>query len=262
MFFIRHMNSWMRNLFIGVIIAFSGQSILAQGGNVRDTTIFTPLVSLNFAGYLPAGDLVDRFGINASIGASANFKSKTNWLYGFEYGFHFSNQVEQDNILDGLKTDEGFILNSSGAPAVVSLFHRGHSFNVNFGRLFPVFGPNPNSGIAIRLGVGYWQHKIRIETNQENIPQLNAEMKKGYDRLSSGLLLHQFLGYYYLSNSKLVNFFAGFDFNQGLMSSRRTYAIDEMRDISDDKRFDIQMGIRVGWIAPIYKRSPNEFYRY
>ncbi len=234
---------------------------MSQKGTVRDTSIFTPLVSMNYGFYVPAGDFADRFGPNSAIGASGNFKLASQWNFGIEYAFHFSNIVREDSILDGLKTSEGYILNSSGSPANVPIYQRGHTVSLNIGRLFPIFGPNPNSGLMIRFGLGYWQHKIRIETNQDVIPQLTKELKKGYDRLSSGLLLNQFIGYNHLSNSKLINFFIGIDINEGFLSSRRSYNIDQMR-VNDDKRFDIQIGLKAGWILPIYRRSPEQFYRY
>lgn len=235
--------------------------IFSQGGTVRDSSIFAPMVSMNYGFYLPGGDLSDRFGPNSAIGVSANFKLKSQWILGFDYGFHFSNLIKENDILAELQTSEGYILNNNGDPANVVLFHRGHTAKLNFGRLLPVIGPNPNSGLVFILGLGFWSHKIRIDTNRDLVPQLSGDLKKGYDRLSSGLLINQFIGYYHLSNSKLVNFFIGIDLNQGINQGRRTYFIDDMQ-MGQKERFDMQFGLKTGWILPIYKRSPDQFYRY
>jgi len=253
--------SSMGKLFIISLLFFCVSKGFGQKGTVRDSSIFAPMVSMNYGAYIPGGELAKRFGLASGIGISANFKTASSWILGFDYTFQFSNRVKENDVLSNIQTSEGYVLNSNGDPANVILFKRGHLAKFNFGRMFPVIGPNPNSGITVLLGIGYWQHKMRIDTNSDFVPQLTTDLKKGYDRLTSGVVINQFIGYYHLSNSKLVNFFIGIDLNQGFLKGRRSYIIDQMTE-GNEKRIDLQYGLKAGWILPIYKRSPEQFYRY
>jgi hypothetical protein len=119
-------------------------------------------------------------------------------------------------------------------------------------------GLNPNSGFLLMLGAGMVQHKIQIKSNAL---ALTEDMIKGYDRLSNGPALSQFLGYLFLSNNRLVNFYFGIECIQGWTQNRRGYNYDTMQE--DTKtRMDIMTGIKLGWVLPLYKKVPDEFYYY
>jgi hypothetical protein len=83
------------------------------------------------------------------------------------------------------------------------------------------------------------------------VPQLTGNYKKGYDRLTNGLAINEFIGYQMLSTNKRVNFYFGFEFTQGFTQSRRDFDFDT-RSADTQKRFDSLMGIRAGWILPFY----------
>ena len=125
-----------------------------------------------------------------------------------------------------------------------------------------VLSPNPNSGIIIKAGVGYIQHWIRIRINEDKtIPSFEGDYAKGYDRLSSGLAISEFIGYLYMGNTRVLNFFVGFEFMQSWTTNRREVNFDTgMKD--DGNRFDALNGFKIGWIIPIYKRTPKEYYYY
>lgn len=82
-------------------------------------------------------------------------------------------------------------------------------------------------------GVGILQHKIRIEHQDNKIPQLEGDYLKGYDRLSNGLMVHQFVGYFHMSNNRLINFFVGAEAWQGFTKNRRDLNFDTK--MHDDK---------------------------
>ena len=130
------------------------------------------------------------------------------------------------------------------------------------GKQFPIWGPNKNSGIFGTLGVGFLQHKIRLEFERNaNIPQLDQTYIKGYDRLSNGLAISPALGYFFLGNKRRVNFFASIDYLVGFTQNRRSYNYDQnAADLT--KRTDGMFCIRAGWIIPLYERKPDEFYFY
>ena len=139
------------------------------------------------------------------------------------------------------------------------IFERGQTLTFNAGKIFNVIGPNPNSGIIVKLGMGFMRHKIRIENENNLVPQLDQDHLPYYDRLTMGIHFHQFIGYQHMSNNRLTNFNIGFDFYQGFTQGMRDYQIDLMGPYLD-KRIDLLYGIRVGWIIPVFRQAPKEFY--
>lgn len=217
------------------------------------------LLGPSFAYQLPGGNLVDRFGYNFNVGGSFVLKTETNWLFGVEGQFLFGDQVKESNILDSISTQQGFILGTNGGYADVLLYERGYQFFVKGGKVFHAFHANPNSGIMATVGVGFLQHKIRIENNDDNVPQVHGDYLKGYDRLTNGLSLTEYIGWIHLSNNHIANFSGGFEFTQAFTKNRRSYNFDEMKK-DDTNRLDLLFGLRVSWFIPFYKGKPNEFY--
>lgn len=253
---LRHM---CKRLFSAVVFLFLSYFCQSQF-QVRDSALFDPHISISYAYQVPGGDMEYRFGDNHNIGFGFHIKSKTNWYYGVQGTYITGNRVIQEKgFLSNLKVEGGYVLDNDGQFAKVSLQQRGFTITADGGYLFPVLGPNRNSGILVFGGVGLLQHKIRIEHQDSEISQLEGEYLKGYDRLTNGLVLHQFAGYYYMSNYKLVNFYIGIEGWQGFTQSRRDFNFDtQMKD--DAKRLDMLYGIRAGWVLHLYKRMSTDYY--
>lgn len=221
------------------------------------------LIALNFqfgAG-IPGGDLSDRFGTTLSAGAGIDFiTEKKNFILGLKGDFHFGNRVN-DNILGGL-APEGFIFGNAFASAnELRRAQRGFYLGGHIGKIFPLSSVNTRSGLRVTLGAGLLQHKIRLQQDPANfVNQIAGDYAKGYDRLSNGLALRQFIGYQLLGNDKLVNFTVGIEFIQGFTQNRRSFNFDEMR-ADTDKRVDLLFGLKVGWTLPFYVgESTGEIY--
>jgi hypothetical protein len=227
--------------------------------SVKDSSISTPLIGFTYGIHLPGGDLAKRFGPNSDVALSYMHKTKKNWIYTGQMSYLFGKQVKENTILDSIRDSNGQVINQNGNYADVRLYQRGFNIYAGAGRLFPMFGPNPNSGILVMGGVGLLQHKIRIEDIGNQSPQLAGDYKKGYDRLTNGISVNEFIGYLYLSNKRLVNFYAGFDLTQAFTQSRRSWDYDLMRK-DETKRTDLLWGVRAGWVLPLYKRAENKFY--
>ena len=245
-----------RNLFV-LLSSLLFLSTNAQV-NIKDSTVFAPLISASYSYQWPGGDLVNRFGSNSSIGAAFMIKTKSNWIFGIDGNFIFGNNVKEDGILDSISTEKGRIIDENGNDADIGFFERGFLTSLKFGRLFSLLGPNKNSGVVIIGSVGLLQHKIRIEGDA---PPIKGDYKKGYDRLTNGLALSEFIGYLYLGNKHVLNFYAGFEFTQAWTQNRRSYNFDTMEK-DEAKRIDVLSGIRVGWMIPLNKRVPDEYYYY
>lgn len=229
--------------------------------NVKDSIIGSPLIGVHYGGNWTSGDLADRYGYFNHIGINAGYKTKKNWYYGLDANFMFGNQVRMTGIFDHLVDDKGNITDVNGDIAAVVVFPRGVSVNASFGKIFPILSPNSNSGIFIHGGFGYLLHRLRIETSEQVVPQIELDYKKGYDRLTIGVNFHQFIGYSFLANSGAYNFYAGFYIQEGLTKNQRTIFYDQPDvPVSTATRLDIQYGFRLGWYIPFYKRQPKEYY--
>ena len=205
--------------------------------------------------HLPDGDLKDRFGNSSEIGAGLEYMTKeNNWIVGVHFGYFFGKEVKED-VLINLRTPEGNIIGSNGNWANIQLLERGIHSNILVGKLFPLIKNNRRSGLRLTLGLGVLQHKIRVQQDSQTpIAQITGDYAKGYDRLSNGLSITEFVGYQHLSNNRLVNFYFGFEFVQAFTENRRDW--DFTLDLKDDtKRTDLLMGIKFGWILPFYISS-------
>jgi len=227
--------------------------------SVSDETVFIPYLTINYGLFMPGGDLADRFGLTNTFGAAFNIKTTKNYTFGISGAGYFGNDVKEQNMLLEMRTDNGDILDDNAIISEVFLLERGFQITGEFGRIFKIGKANPNSGIYLNLGVGYNMHWIRIENQENTIPQLTKEFKKYYDRRVAGFMLTQYLGYQYFSNKGIANFTAGFEFKQGFNSSYRTYNIDFKGPVSDD-RLDLYFGFKVGWLILFRKTMSSAYY--
>lgn len=231
----------------------------AQSIKVNDSTISVSMIHVHYAFLMPAGDLKVNYGNTINLGAGFLRKTKSNYLWGAEINFLSGNEVKEKYIFDSLKTTRGQYITSDGRYGDVRLSERGFNAYAHIGKVIPVFGSNKNSGIMLLTGLGFLQHQIHIEVLEENVPSLNGDYRKGYDRLTNGLSLHEFVGYFYLNERLRFNFMAGFDFSQSFTQNRRDWDFFSQRKI-DDSRKDYLNGIKVGLILPLYQRKPKEYY--
>jgi hypothetical protein len=236
-------------------------NLAAAQWQVRDSSLYNPHVTVGYGYSTPGGDLANRFGNNGSIEVGFHIKDKKNWYYGVQFNYLFGNKVHEPNLLSNLLTSRGEILDEQGQIATMFIQERGFNVFLQGGKLFPVIGPNKNSGLLITGGVGLLQHKIRIEHQEAKITQLEGEYLKGYDRLTNGLSVNQFIGYYHLSNNRLINFYIGAQATEGFTQSRREWNLDTQTQ-DNSKRLDMLFGLRAGWILNLYQRAPNDYYIY
>lgn len=233
---------------------------MAQGG-LEDTSIAMVPITLSYAYQLPNGDLGQQFGPNHNVGLSVARKFRNNYSIGLEGSFIFGNNVLDKSMLRDITTSNGVIVNQDGDPAKILLYERGYTVMAVAGKLMTIAGPNPNSGILLKLGAGYMRHRVLIESQNDVVPALEDEYQKGYDRLAAGPAGLFFVGYQHLGNNRRVNFLVGFELNIGFTKSLRPFNFDSRRE-DTDTHFDGLSGLRVGWTLPIYKARDNrEYYR-
>lgn len=207
---------------------------------------------------LPMADLAKRFGTSYRIGFGIKYKTSTNWSVGAKFEFITGNKMKEDSLLYNMTNELG-IININGDVIHVGIFERGYMTGIQVGKIFPYFQANPNSGPMMLASLGFIQYKINFFDRDNSFPQLRDEYKKGYDRLTNGWYLEDFIGYNFHSKNKLINVYAGFDFVLGFTKVRRNYTFDLARSETENRK-DILVGFKLGWIVPIYKKKSEDTY--
>jgi len=228
--------------------------------NVKDSVVaaFVPFVSYSYQ--FSGGDISNRYGDNSTIGIGLKYKTSKNLIFSFDGNFIFGNDIKNaDSILWMVTTEDGFIIDGNGTYALYALYERGYNFNFSIGKIFPVLNPNQNSGLMVTAGFGYLLHRMKIDNQHRTAAQISDDYAKGYDMLTGGLSLNQFIGWYFMGNSRYTNFYGGFEFHQAFTHSLRDWDFSTMQK-DNNSYFDYFIGIKVGWMLPIYKRAPNKFY--
>ena len=242
--------------FILLFWALSASLSNAQSRKGIDYNAFN--LHISYGAHLPGGDLSNRFGPFFSVGGGAEFLLHNgNWILGAESYLQFGGNVRESAMLDNLFSREGEIIGNDGTFASVVLRQRGMYTGVVLGKLFPISASNKKSGIRFTVGGGYWWHKIRIQDDYESASQLFGDYKKGYDRLTGGVAIQEFIGYQHLDKNRMLNFIAGFEFGQGFTKSIRDWNFDTM-SAPTASRIDISIGVRITWILPFYIGMPSE----
>ncbi|MCS6990519.1 MAG: hypothetical protein NZL95_01495, partial [Chitinophagales bacterium] len=238
------------------------QEVQAQAlSNLRDTTVNGWLLQVHYARHWPFADLADRFGSSNAVGGAIKRKTTRNWLWSLEGSYLFGGNIKEDTIIDGLLTSQGFFIGLNGLASSVLLFERGFSIHVNGGKMLPLPRQCPNSGVMLMAGFGVLQHKIKIEDPDQNVPYVTGAYAKGYDRLTTGWAMRQYIGYLNLDEYRRYNFELGIESFQGFTRNRRAWNFDQMK--RDDRlRLDVLVGLRATWMLPFYGRSEERFYTY
>ena len=250
----------LKKLILSSLIISASALMFAQR-NVKDSIIGTPWVGVQYGANWTSGDLADRYGFMNHIGFMAGYKTNKNWFFGVDANFMFGNDVRMTGLFDHLTDSQGTITDVNGYIGQILVYARGMNANLTVGKVIPVLSPNKNSGIFIHAGLGYLLHRMRIETQDQVIPQLELDYKKGYDRLTIGPNLHQFVGYAFMANSGFLNFYGGMYIQEGFTQNKRTLFFDQPNTpVPTETRLDIQYGLKAGWFIPFYKRQPKDFY--
>jgi hypothetical protein len=207
----------------------------------------------------PGGDMAKRFGTSYRVGGAFMYKTKQNLMYGLKCDYLFGSDIREDSLLINIRDAYGQLISTDGQKLNVGKFERGIVLGVQAGKILNTSSRNADIGILVMTGLGFIQHKIHIYDKTASMPQISKDYKKGYDRLTNGWYIEQFVGYNHFSKNALINFYAGFNLMAGFTKGRRDYLYDVMR--TDDKsRIDLLFGIRAGWYIPVFKRKSEELF--
>lgn len=242
--------------FLPVLLIFCLSTVYGQ--TIKEYYSLNGIVAeIHYGVETPMGILSERFGTGFSIGVTPTYISKKQWLFGLKTKFLFGAPVKED-VLANLRTEDGQIIGQNKTFGTAVLNQRGYFIGGTFGKLIAL-NESGRSSLRVAGSAGILRHKIRIDAGG-NLPQLSGSYRAGYDRLTFGPSLTEFVGYQYVSKNRLINMYAGVEFTQGFTKNRRTVNYDTGL-AETGLRQDNLWNIQVGWILSLYDaKSKDDFY--
>ena len=225
---------------------------------MQDSSLSFPIIGFQYSFDVPFGILAKSFGPNSTVGASFWKKTKHNLLLGIEYNYIFGDVVKI-NPFDSIVTSQGYLINSAGQfTQNVQVFERGHFVMLKVGKIFRGIGPNPNSGLTLIGGAGFWFHQVYYYWNGDQPAEASGDYLNGYERITYGPALSESFGYVNFSNNKRINFSIALEAAQGF-TKEAGYEYD-LRRSDNSTHFDMTIGIKAAWYFPVYKSVKEKYY--
>jgi hypothetical protein len=218
-------------------------------------------ITPNYTAQVPFGNMSDRFGFNSLFGLQIAYKTKTNWIIGGEGAFLYGTTVKEGFVVNNISGTSGQFINQNGE--LVNVRPQEVGFNIKFtaGKVIPFSKKFPDAGLLLLTSAGFLEHKIAFNVNSNELPQLNKTYRRGYDRLSSGPVLSQFIGGVFTKRGSFISGYAGFQFDIAFTQGRRPYDFFLKAPLHDN-RVDMFIGFRIGWIIPIFLQASEKEYFY
>lgn len=236
--------------------AFVGKS----QSTIKDSIINCSLISFNYGFQIPGADMKTSFGNNSNLGLSFGFKKNHDWMFEAETHYLFGSKVNiSDSLVQHFATSDGYLIGINGFYDQVVMNERGFDADIRISKICQILSPNPNSGVRFGVGMGFIQHRINIVDLGAQLPQLQNDYIKGYDRLTNGLELKQNIDYVFFDPKRFTNLFFGFDVTEGFTANRRSWNFDTMSEDTSPK-LDLLFGFHLGWYIPFYGTHEDVFY--
>jgi len=234
--------------------------LIALSGHAQEKTHESNLWMLHVEGAvaIPGGDLSDRFGLFGKTGGGLYYRFGKQLYIGSSAHFLFNSNVKEESPLKDISTEEGRIIGADGLLYLPELQMRGWQSTIWFGKLTEKV-KGTGSGLLTIFGIGFLEHRINYFLSEHGtVPQITGEYVKGYDRLSNGLAVSEYIAYHYLSANHLVNFNVGLEMTQAFTRNRREfdYALGQF---DRKRRLDLIFALKASWILPFYKRKSIQF---
>lgn len=263
-------------LFLAVVLfALTPQIAVAQGRNPVYQTDFSskdyvdtaaPMIWLDahLAYHFPMGELRTMFKNNFAVGPGFTFKTESNWTIGFHFDYMFGANLRDPDYFNGtLANDDGVVIDGNGLVSHGGITAEGRywTLGADFGKIIPL-DRWKNSGLWLRVGAGYFSHRLRLNDVSNQYPQLDGDYAKGYDKRSSGFALNQFIGYQFLHRNRMLNFYIGLEFYEMWTKPNRNYVFFEGPTEDMTAKFSGLIGLKVGWNIPLYERKTTTTFYY
>ncbi|MBK6731633.1 MAG: hypothetical protein IPG60_11995 [Bacteroidetes bacterium] len=244
-------------IFLFLLSAFAIQA--SAQISLKDSIVKASIINIDLGIGIPAGDLAERFGSHLIVGGGYQYKFENNVLLGGSAHYIFGNTVTQEDLLSNMLIDDKYVIGNDGLLYTPIAGEQGFDFSVQIGQITKLFSTNPNTGVTWLVGIGMLEHAISIYIDKPFVPQLSSEYQKGYDRLSNGFMLNQYIGYYVFNNKNFVNFRAGVEFQEAFTKNRRGIDFDTQQT-DDETHFDMMITLKLSWNLCIFEKPKRRFY--
>ena len=222
---------------------------------------------------LTEGNMRDLYhGANLGFGLEWGYQWRSGWTMGLDadlwFGLTSDNLTRRGERMPNVFNAIGHTMGINGEEAVVTAYNRGLALRPAVGRIIRVLPRNPNSGILLRVGGGWFMQKtvFHQDFNHPEAYQVSGEYAKLYDHLRNGVMLTESVGFIYMSNYlTYVNVKVTFDVSQCWSWSSRPYTIDNLMGLNgrDPSRyFDLMYGVRLTWMFPFTGKTTYDYYYY
>lgn len=205
---------------------------------------------------LPGGDLSDRFGLDYNAAAGLDYIWDNGWFAGYHTHMLLGSNVKED-VISNLRTTEGNLIGQQKNQAIISLRQRAFLNGIHFGKFINISNSSFSHGPRLSLGSSVFSHYIIFNDESATVNQLLGQYGSGYDRLTRGLTIEQFIGYQYTNENGGVNVFGGFQFVQGFTQNVRPVNFDT-RITDDSNRLDLLFGFRLGVYIRLFEFGTAE----
>ena len=181
--------------------------------------------------------------------------------FGIEANYLFGTDMNDSTIFENISTSNGGIIGADGYYANINLMQRGLD-----SYLFTGYAIHPSrsnsSGFYILQGFGYIEKKIFIDTKNQNVPQLDENMKKGYDQFSNGFSTKTSIDYKYYHNKGRFQMSIGVNYTMTYIKNQREYDFANNKYYSSKRTWEKLLGLKTEIIIPINRKNENQFHYY
>ena len=250
------MANFYRPCLLAFLMMLSVNTLFSQDSKETFLDIGMSNLSFGYGMEFPFGNMGDLYGRTLKFTLGGERITKSNWIYGIEFSYMFGDNIKQD-VISNLRLPNGEILGADNAYADVFTRGRGLFLGANFGKLIPL-NSTSRSGLRITGAAGILLHYVRIKDEASSLPQIEGDYLKGYDRLSRGFAVREFVGYQHVSENKRINFYVGLEFTQGFTASVRDVNFDTGLATDKERKFDGIIGLKAAWILPFHDDFVDE----
>ncbi len=220
------------------------------------------LIAPNYTAQFPYGNMKDRFGFNSLFGMQISYKTDRNWLIGGEAAFLYGSNVKESYVPTKIATTTNQYISQNNDLIRINPQEQGFNVKLIAGKIIPFHKKFPDAGLLTMTSFGFLYHKIALNVREASLPQLSKVYRQGYDRMSYGPVISQFIGGVFMMRKKYASGYIGATFDIAFTQGHRAYDFYSMAPLHD-KRIDMFVGLKVGWIIPVFlQTTEKEFYYY
>lgn len=235
---------------IFLILTFLSSSATSQISN---------FININYRYLIPQFEIKKLYGPSSSVGLEYT-KNLKSYFFSVDCNYEFGNKINDSLILENIATNNNQIISSDGSFANILLYKRGFFSHISIGKIVKS-GKSKKTGFYPLFGIGYSQSKILIETRNQNIPFLNDEYKKGYDKKRGGFSTKLGLDFRYFNSKNNWQFIIGSELIHSLTKNYRNYFYSDQSFSNNNLKSDLLFSLKFGLIVQV-NRTNNEKFHY